>query len=213
MVGRFDTVHSDGQTSGAIPTTDQSRWTVEPPDQRTPRPSVKQFPLRTNDFAFKRKPVRAREQWQVLALFFTTPKYPRVCFFATQARHSRGFRLHVRLTLRLVEPPPLVCNIECRPARKYKKNTLLHKIYEPAKVPGLCCGIKHPREYLGVVKNGASNCHCSRARTGLRMNAKSFVRNGNCFTEGLSVLWSGGSIQFIPTLNSGKFRMGWRGFW
>jgi hypothetical protein len=75
-------------------------------DGRTPRPSVKQFPLRTNDFAFKRKPVRAREQWQVLALFFTTPKYPRVCFFATQARHSRGFRLHVRLTLRLVEPPP-----------------------------------------------------------------------------------------------------------
>ena len=67
--------------------------------------------------------------------------------------------------------------------------------------------------FPGVVKNGASTCHCSRARTGLRMNAKSFVRNGNCFTEGLSVLWSGGSIQFIPTLNSGKFGLGCRGFW
>ena len=35
---------------------------IEPPDQRTRRPSVNWFPLRTNDLQFKRKPMLARKQ-------------------------------------------------------------------------------------------------------------------------------------------------------
>ena len=43
---------------------------IEPPDQRTRRPSVNWFPLRRNDLQFKRKPLLARKQRQALAPFW-----------------------------------------------------------------------------------------------------------------------------------------------
>ena len=83
---------------------------------------------------------------------------------------------------------------------------------EPATLAGVCCE-RRSRKNLDVVQSGASTGHCRRASIGLRLKCKSLVRNGNQFTEGLRALWSGGSIQFIPTLNSGKFGLGCRGFW
>ena len=99
---------------GGSPTGPVQMSCVVPSDQRTRRPSVNWFPLRTMTYnssanlCSREAVTGTRANLQEVQIVATTS-------FAAQARYSCGFRLHlqarVRWTLRLVERPPLSCKI------------------------------------------------------------------------------------------------------
>ena len=87
---------------------------IEPPDQRTRRPSVNWFPLRTMTYNSSAN-LCSREAVTGTRANLQEVQIVATMSLAAQARYSCGFRLdlqaRVRWTLRLAERPPLSCKI------------------------------------------------------------------------------------------------------